>query len=156
MSVNLKSIFSWNSIAQKTNEILDKILIYEARAKFCQIFRSFFGQWSFKKNSFWDLLTFNMDLLFFSLRILAKLLLGKHQADYEVETSILEMISVTIWSTDLELKDCHPANDSRKEFRSVIISTFVDKHNGMTLKNVLMTTFVVTEMIHGNILPVLK
>ena len=39
--------------------ILDKILPYEARAEFCQIFRSFFGQWSFKKNCFWDLLTFN-------------------------------------------------------------------------------------------------
>ena len=25
----------------------------------CQIFRSLFGQWSFKKNCFWDLLTFN-------------------------------------------------------------------------------------------------
>ena len=36
--------FSWNSIVQKTNEILDKILPYEARAKFCQIFRSLFGQ----------------------------------------------------------------------------------------------------------------
>ena len=41
------------------NEILDKILPYEARAEFCQIFRSFFGQWSFKKKCFWDLLTFN-------------------------------------------------------------------------------------------------
>ena len=40
------------------NEILDKILPYEARAEFCQIFRSFFGQWSFKKKCFWDLLTF--------------------------------------------------------------------------------------------------
>ena len=28
-----------HSIAQKTNEILDKILPYEARAEFCQIFR---------------------------------------------------------------------------------------------------------------------
>ena len=46
------------------NEILDKILPYEARAEFSQIFRSFFGQWSFK--SFWDLLTFNMyRVLFF-------------------------------------------------------------------------------------------
>ena len=44
--------FSWNSIVQKPNEILDKILPYEARAEFCQIFRSFFGQWSFKKNAF--------------------------------------------------------------------------------------------------------
>ena len=30
--------------AQRTNEILDKILPYEARAEFCQIFRLFFGQ----------------------------------------------------------------------------------------------------------------
>ena len=37
---------------QKTNEILDKILLYEARAEFCPIFHSFFGQWSFKKNCF--------------------------------------------------------------------------------------------------------
>ena len=29
--------------------IFDKILPYEARAEFCQIFRSFFGQWSLKK-----------------------------------------------------------------------------------------------------------
>ena len=42
----------------KKNEILDKILPYEARAEFCQIFRSFFGQWIFKKKCFWDLLTF--------------------------------------------------------------------------------------------------
>jgi hypothetical protein len=33
-SVNLKSIFSWNSIAPKTNEIFDKILPYEAKAEF--------------------------------------------------------------------------------------------------------------------------
>ena len=39
------------------NNILDKILLYEARAEFCQIFRSFFGQSSFKKEYFWDLLT---------------------------------------------------------------------------------------------------
>ena len=30
----------------------------DSRAKFCLIFRSFFGQWSFKKNCFWDLPTF--------------------------------------------------------------------------------------------------
>ena len=32
---------------------------YEARAEFCQIFRSFFGQWRFKKKCFWDVLTFS-------------------------------------------------------------------------------------------------
>ena len=42
------------------NEILEKILPYEARAEFCQIFCSFFGQWNFKKTCFWDLLTFSM------------------------------------------------------------------------------------------------
>ena len=36
----------------KKNEILNKILLYEARAEFSQMFRSFFGQWSFKKNAF--------------------------------------------------------------------------------------------------------
>ena len=30
----------------------------EARTEFCLIFHSFFGQWSFKKKYFWDLLTF--------------------------------------------------------------------------------------------------
>ena len=30
----------------------------KARAEFCLIFRSFFGQWRFKKNWFWDLPTF--------------------------------------------------------------------------------------------------
>ena len=54
--------FSWNSIAQKTNIILDKILPYEARAEFWPKFRSFFGQWSFKKKCFWDLLTFTTSL----------------------------------------------------------------------------------------------
>ena len=34
-SVNLKSIFSWNFIVQKLNEIFDKILPYEARAESC-------------------------------------------------------------------------------------------------------------------------
>ena len=29
------------------------------RVEFCQIFRPFFAQWSFKKKCFWDLLTFN-------------------------------------------------------------------------------------------------
>ena len=33
-------------------EILDKILSYKARTEFCQIFRLFFGQWSFKKKWF--------------------------------------------------------------------------------------------------------
>ena len=33
-SVNLKSTFSWNTIAQKTNEIFDKIQPYEDRAEF--------------------------------------------------------------------------------------------------------------------------
>ena len=33
----------------------------EARAEFCQIFRLFFGQWSFKKKCFWDLQTFSQD-----------------------------------------------------------------------------------------------
>ena len=56
-SVNLKSIFSWNFIVQKLNEIFDKILPYEARAEFYQIFSLFFGKWSFKKKIFWDLLT---------------------------------------------------------------------------------------------------
>ena len=41
--MNLKSYFSSNSIAQKTNKILDKILPSEARAEFCQIF--FFAFW---------------------------------------------------------------------------------------------------------------
>ena len=48
-SVNLKSIFSWNSIAQKINEIFDKFLPYEARAKFYLTFRSFWGEWNLKK-----------------------------------------------------------------------------------------------------------
>jgi hypothetical protein len=30
----------------------------DSRAEFCLIFRSFFGEWSFKKKCFWDLLTF--------------------------------------------------------------------------------------------------
>ena len=45
------------SIAQKMNETLDK-MPYETRAEFCQIFRSFVARSSFKKNCFWDLLTF--------------------------------------------------------------------------------------------------
>ena len=40
-------ILNSNSIAQKTNKILDKILPYQARAQFCQIFRSFFGHLRF-------------------------------------------------------------------------------------------------------------
>ena len=52
-----QNIFSWNSIAQKMKEKLDKILPYEATAEFCQIFRSFLEQWCFKKKMFWDLLT---------------------------------------------------------------------------------------------------
>ena len=31
-----------------------------SRAEFCLIFRSFFGQWSFKKKCVWDLLTFSL------------------------------------------------------------------------------------------------
>ena len=48
------------SIAPKPNKILDTILPYEANAEFCQIFRSFFGQWSYKKIVFVDLLTFTL------------------------------------------------------------------------------------------------
>ena len=51
-SVNLKSIFSWNFIVQKLNEIFDKILPYEARAEFCQIFRSFLGNGDLRKIAF--------------------------------------------------------------------------------------------------------
>ena len=43
----------------KMNGILGKILPYEARAEFCLISCSFFGQWSLKKKCFWDLLTFS-------------------------------------------------------------------------------------------------
>ena len=39
-----------------TKKVKPKIS-YEARAEFCQIFRSF-GQWSFEKKCFWYLLTF--------------------------------------------------------------------------------------------------
>ena len=39
-----QSYFFWNSIAQKNPKLLDKTLPYEARAEFCLIFRSFFGQ----------------------------------------------------------------------------------------------------------------
>ena len=42
----------------KMNGILVKILPYEARTEFCQIFCLFFGQWSLKKKCFWHLLTF--------------------------------------------------------------------------------------------------
>ena len=58
-SVNLKSNFVWNSMAQKMNKILDIILPYEARAEFCLIFR-FLGQCNFKKKYFWGLLTFRL------------------------------------------------------------------------------------------------
>ena len=70
------SKLSWNSIAQKTNEILEKILPYEARAEFSQILRSFFGQLSFKKKCFWDLLTFNMPLIQKFIRISDYMILG--------------------------------------------------------------------------------
>ena len=33
--------------------------LVEDKAEICQIFRSFFGQRSFKKKCFWDLLTFS-------------------------------------------------------------------------------------------------
>ena len=39
-------------------------LRYEARAEFCLIFCSFFGQWRLKKNYFWALLTFIRMFLF--------------------------------------------------------------------------------------------
>ena len=50
--MNLKTNSSWKSIAPNTDKILDKILPYEARAEFCQIFRWFFGQLSFEENYF--------------------------------------------------------------------------------------------------------
>ena len=45
---------SWNSIAQKTNEILDKILLYEARAEiiWSNISLVFLGNWVSRKNAF--------------------------------------------------------------------------------------------------------
>ena len=62
-SVNLKTNFSWNSIAQNTNEILAKILPFEGRTEFFQTFCSFFGQWSLKKKYFGDWLTFSLLVL---------------------------------------------------------------------------------------------
>ena len=44
----------------KMDEILDKILPYEDKAECCQIFRLSFGQWSYKKKCFCDLLTFRV------------------------------------------------------------------------------------------------
>ena len=42
-----------NMHAQKHEQILDKILSYEARAELCQLFRSFFlGNGVSKKNAF--------------------------------------------------------------------------------------------------------
>ena len=52
VSKSQRKKISLNSIAQKMNKILDKTLPYEARPEFCQIFCLFFGQWSFKKNTF--------------------------------------------------------------------------------------------------------
>ena len=65
----LKSIFSWNSIAQKANVVLDKILPYEARSEFCQILRAFFGQWRFQEKCFWNLITFKLALFFLLIRM---------------------------------------------------------------------------------------
>ena len=49
-----KAFFLHFSINQKTNEILDKILPYEAGAKFVKyvFFVFFWERWNFKKNSF--------------------------------------------------------------------------------------------------------
>ena len=44
----------------KNERNIRQILPYEARAEFCLIFCSCFGQWTFKKNCFRDLLTFSM------------------------------------------------------------------------------------------------
>ena len=49
ISKSQKQFFLETPLSKKTNEILDKILPYEAMAEFCQIFHLFFGQWSFKK-----------------------------------------------------------------------------------------------------------
>ena len=53
----LKSIILWNSTSQKQTKYLTE---FYPRAKFWLIFRSVFGQWSFKKKCFWDLLTFSI------------------------------------------------------------------------------------------------
>ena len=45
----LKVSKSQKHFFMKLHEVLDKILPYEAKAEFCQIFCLFFGQWSFKK-----------------------------------------------------------------------------------------------------------
>ena len=43
----------------------------ESRAEFCLIFRSFFGQWSFKKKCFWDLLTSSHNFQIFGIKSLS-------------------------------------------------------------------------------------
>ena len=66
------------------NKMLDNILPYEAGAEIIQIFRSFFGQWSFKKKCFWDLLT----LMVKSIKSQSfKIILNKH-LNFNFETSI--------------------------------------------------------------------
>ena len=46
-----KAFFLETPLPKKTNEILDKILPYEAKAEFCQIFRSFFWAMEFQEKS---------------------------------------------------------------------------------------------------------
>ena len=86
-SVNLKSIFSWNSIAQKTNEMLDKFLLrlfpiisisqkikknirqilpYETGTEFFEYLDRFLGNGVSRKNAFefyWPLSTTNIKVI---------------------------------------------------------------------------------------------
>ena len=81
VSKSQKHFFSWNFIASKVTYVnfwqisalvykmgqIKNIFIWpslEARAEICQRFRSLFGQWSFKNNCFWDLLTFKYSQFF--------------------------------------------------------------------------------------------
>ena len=78
-SINLKNISSWNSIAQKMNEILDKILPYEARAEFCSSITFIFWAMEFQeKNTFeiyWPLIVISsgLDLFAWEISLIQKL-----------------------------------------------------------------------------------
>ena len=59
VSKSQKNFFQSKNCWKRT-KYKKKFCPMKARAEFCLIFRSFFGKWSFKKNCFWDLMTFRL------------------------------------------------------------------------------------------------
>ena len=88
--------------------------ILDSRAEFCLIFRLFFGQWSFEKKCFWDLLTFKLEWSKLSVPSITKDVLDKSKraADTSVNAYLSIYFAYTPFYGSLTLYEWVPLSKS--------------------------------------------